>query len=118
MTPAIKQFVLDMDQQSTMEYVHVRRKETARGLCISLMGSGIPYEIDDGTTATILAALPGGTYITGTCTITDNQVTYMIPETMTEQAGAVRCNLKLEKNTAALYSPEFLIIVDDINASS
>lgn len=116
MTPAIKQFTLDMDQQSTMEYVHVRAGDTARGFCITLIGSGIPYEIEDGSAAEIFAALPDGTYMTDDCTISGNQVSYTIPETMTDNPGAVKCNIKLSKDTAALYSPEFLIVVDEINA--
>ena len=118
MTPAIKQFVLDMDQQSILEYVHVREGDTARGFCVTLMGSGIPYEIEDGSTAEIFAALPDGTYMTDDCTISGNQVSYMIPGAMTSHPGAVECNIKLSKDTAALYSPEFLIVVDEINADA
>ena len=111
-------FSLDLDRQSTMEYVHVRMGDTARGFSIGLMESGTPYEIGDETSAAIFAVLPDGTYMTDDCEISENRIVYTIPAAMTAAAGTVRCNLNLTESTAAICSPEFLIVVDEINASA
>ena len=101
-----------------MEYVHVRMGDTARGFSISLMGSGTPYEIEEGTEASVFAALPDGTYMTDDCEISENRIVYTIPAAMTAATGTVRCNLNLTESTAAICSPEFLIVVDEINTDA
>ena len=113
MNSSITRIMLDLHKQDSMEYVTVRKGESARGLCVMLTESGTPYSIAEGTSAVLAAKKPDGTYIYEACTITDNRISVVLPSTFTAAAGKLRACIRLTGDSAALVSPPFTIIVDD-----
>ena len=106
-------FSLDLNKQDSMEYVTVRRGDTAKGLSVMLTEGGTPYSITDGTAAVLAAKKSDGTYISENCTISDNRIEVVLPATFTEEAGILAACFGLSEDEAALSSPPFTICVDE-----
>ena len=113
MNNAIYRFSLDLDKQDSQVYVTVRQGDTAKKLSVLLKESGTPYSIADGTTAVLAAQNPNGTYISASCTITEeNRIEVVLPATFTATVGKLAACFKLTGDSAALTSPPFTIFVD------
>lgn len=113
MNNSVKHITLDLDQQDSLEHVHVRKGDTAKELAVMLTESGTPYSIADGTEAVLAARKSDGTYIYQACTIDDNRINVVLPATFTANAGLLAACIGLSGGGAALSSPSFAIIVDE-----
>ena len=110
----VTQYVrLDLARQDAMEYVHVRKMDTAKAISAALTGSGIPYELADDTEAVLAAQKPDGTYIYEDAAITDNRIVAVLPVTFTESAGALRACFRIGNGEAALTTPDLTICVNE-----
>lgn len=112
MNNSITRFTLDLNKQDSMEYVTVRQGDTAKGLSVTLMESGTPYSIAEGTAAVLAAQKPDGTYIYESCTVEDNRIMAVLPSSFTAAVGKLMACIRLTGESAALTSPAFTILVD------
>ena len=113
MNTSYHRLTLDLNAQDSMEYVPVRKGDTAKGLSVRFAGSGTPYAISEGTTAVLAARKPDGTYIYADCTVNSNTVTVTLPAALTAAAGMVPACIRMSGDGAALISPTFIICVTE-----
>ncbi len=109
-----KQYIsLDLNGQSSMEYVEVRQGDTAKVVSAGLTESGTPYELADDVTAVLAARKPDGTYSYAAATISENRIIVTIPASITAAAGMHTACFRLTgSNGAALVTPAFSIVVN------
>ena len=104
---------LDLNNQDSMVYVHVRAGDTAKVVSAGLVESGIPYQLADDVTAVLAAKAPNGTYKYAAATISDDRIIVMLPASITATAGMYTACFRLTgSNEAALVTPAFTICVE------
>lgn len=85
----------------------------ARRLLVSLTdGDKGAFTIPEGATVKVDGTKPSGKGFSDACTISGNQVTVTIKDTMTDEPGRVYCELVLTKDSARLGSAKFELDVD------
>ncbi len=109
-----KQYIqLDLNGQSSMEYVEVRQGDTAKVVSARLTESGTPYELTDDVTAVLAARKPDGSYLYTPAAQADNRLEATLPATFTAAVGMLRACFRLTgTDEAALITPEFTICVN------
>ena len=112
MNNSVHHITLDLDKQDSMEYVTVRQGDTAKSLSAMLTESGTPYSIADGAAVVLAARKSDGSYINQTCTVTDNVIEVVLPDSFTQNVGKLLCCFNISHEGKALTSPPFTIYVD------
>lgn len=107
-----QRFTLDLDKQDSMEYVTVRKEDTAKGIAVLLSESGTPYTIADDVSAVLAAQKSDGAYIYADGTIEDNCILVVLPASFTASVGKLNACIRLTDSSAALTTPPFTIYVD------
>lgn len=109
-------FMLDMNEQTSMVYVTVRKGDTGQRISAALRSGESPFDLSDVATAVLAATIPAGTHINTNGTVDDEKgvVEVAIPATLTAAVGAVECNFVLTGSSGGLLkTPPFRIIVQD-----
>lgn len=113
MNASVKRIVLDLNRQDSMQYVYVRKGDTAKVIIARLAESGTPYELTADTEAVLAAKLPDGTYIYESASIVDNHIEVVLPITFTAAAGMLLACFRIVGDEAALITPDFTICISD-----
>lgn len=105
---------IDLTPGGAPQVVRVSQYDNgARRLLVSLTdGDKGAFTIPAGATVKVDGTKPSGKGFSDACTISDNQVTVVIKDTMTDEPGRVRCELVLTKDSARLGSAKFELDVE------
>lgn len=114
MIDSIKRMSLDLHSTTSNESVRVKRSDTGRKICISLVDGGLPYTISDGCYAYFTAKKPDGNILKNRCSIENNTVIYRLTEQTTSVVGRVDSEIKLYgADGRCITSSKFTICVYD-----
>lgn len=114
MIDSIKRMSLDLHSTTSNESVRVKRSDTGRKICISLVDGGLPYTISDGCYAYFTAKKPDGNILKNRCSIENNTVIYRLTEQTTSVVGRVDSEIKLYgADGRCITSSKFTIYVYD-----
>ena len=104
---------LDLNKSKIKTSISVCKGDTiSRTICITLLNSGIVYDIPDDAIATLLATKPDGRKVYNDCVIQENEICYTIKNQLIAIAGDVECQIKITaKDGTVIYSPVFAIRV-------
>lgn len=115
MNYSIHRISLDIHKVGSQAVLNVKKGDTARSICITLMENGKPYEIFENCSAVFSAKKPDGNYILNDCIIQDNKLVYNFTPQTAIVAGAMECEVSLyDESGNQITSPRFLIVVDEI----
>ena len=115
MNYSIHRISLDIHKVGSQAVLNVKKGDTARSICITLMENGKPYEIFENCSAVFSAKKPDGNYILNDCIIQDNKLVYNFTPQTAPVAGAMECEVSLyDESGNQITSPRFLIVVDEI----
>ena len=93
--------------------VHVSEYDVGRAYTVSILDEqGNTFTIPSGTTASIEGTLNGSDGFTQSATISNNQVSFTLSESMTAYAGKAWCKIKLVQNSQPIQTCAFVIAVD------
>lgn len=93
--------------------VHVSEYDVGRAYTVSIIDEqGNPFAIPSGTTASIEGTLNGSVGFTTSATISGNQISFALTESMTAYAGKAWCKIKLTLNDEPIQTCAFILAVD------
>lgn len=113
---AIYRLSLDMQKDSSGVTLHMKRRDTARQIHITLTDGGIPYPIPQSCYALLTARSPEGLLQPIECSIGEDSILCPVGAALTAAAGEVVCELRLYDRTDGtdallLTSPRFTLSV-------
>lgn len=86
--------------------------DVGREATINLLNGAEAYTIPVGATVKIQATKPSGLGFNESCTFSGNVVTVVSTETMTDEAGRIPCELRIEYNGDVLGTANFIFNVE------
>ena len=93
--------------------VHVSEYDIGRSYNVTLIDeNGSAFTIPTGTTATVEGTLNGAVGFTTSATISGNQISFNLTESMTAYAGNAWCKIKLTLNDEPIQTCAFILAVD------
>lgn len=93
--------------------VHVSEYDVGRAYTVGILDEqGNIFTIPNGTTATIEGTLNGSVGFTQSATISNNQVSFTLSESMTAYSGKAWCKIKLVQNSQPIQTCAFVLAVD------
>lgn len=111
MRDVVNKIRIDLNNQRTRLSVSICKGDTiSRTIYITLLNSGIVYDIPDDAIATLLATKPDGKVVYNDCTICGNEIAYTVTNQLIAVAGDVECQIKLTAGDGTeITSPAFII---------
>lgn len=114
MIDSIKRMSLDLHSTTSNESVRVKRSDTGRKICISLVDGGTPYQITSDCYAVFTAKNAQGNAILHPCTIENNVIVYELKNQTTAVPGMLKCEVELYgADDKLITAPKFSIFVED-----
>lgn len=114
MIDSIKRMSLDLHNTTSNESVRVKRSDTGRKICISLVDGGTPYQITSDCYAVFTAKNAQGNAILHPCTIENNVIVYELKKQATAVPGMLKCEVELYgADDKLITAPKFSILVED-----
>lgn len=108
-----KDFSINITPGEMPPIVHVSEYDIGRAFNVTLIGENRnAFEIPTGTTATVEGTLNGTVGFTTSATISGNQISFALTESMTAYAGKAWCKIKLTKNSQPIQTCAFVLAVD------
>ena len=93
--------------------VHVSEYDVGRAYTVSILDEqGNTFTIPSGTTASIEGTLNGSVGFTQSATISNNQVSFTLSQSMTAYSGKAWCKIKLTQNSQPIQTCAFVLAVD------
>lgn len=93
--------------------VHVSEYDVGRAYTVSILDEqGNTFTIPTGTTASIEGTLNGKVGFTQSASISNNQVSFTLTESMTAYSGKAWCKIKLTLNSEPIQTCAFILAVD------
>ncbi|MBR1763486.1 MAG: BppU family phage baseplate upper protein [Eubacterium sp.] len=118
MNKSVYRKTLDVQKQGAQFNVNAFKNEAlSRELILTLLDGSKPFNIDSENLSVVLFAVkPDGCVLYNTCRINGNVVSYTFTSQTLSAAGEVKARLRIQtsdENPQLLYSPEFIITVED-----
>jgi len=99
--------------------VHVSEYDVGRAYTVSILDEqGNTFIIPSGTTASIEGTLNGSVGFTQSATVSNNQVSFTLSESMTAYSGKAWCKIKLTQNSQPIQTCAFVLAVDRAGVES
>ena len=93
--------------------IHVSQYDIGREFTVQINGeNGVAYTIPTGATASVDGTLNGSVGFTQSATISNNQITFALTESMTAYSGKAWCKIKLTLNSEPIQTCAFILAVD------
>ena len=108
----LKYFTIDITPGALPPVVHVSEYDTGRQYGVTITDGNGPFSIPLGATATVEGTLNGTVGFTTSATISNNQITFALTESMTAYAGKAWCKIKLTLNSEPIQTCAFVLAVD------
>lgn len=106
-------FTVNVTPGAMPPVVHVSEYDVGRTYTVTINGeNGSAFNIPTGTTATIEGTLDGSVGFTQSATISNNQVSFALSESMTAYSGKAWCKIKLTLNNQPIQTCAFVLAVD------
>lgn len=106
-------FTVNVTPGAMPPIVHVSEYDVGRTYTVTINGeNGSAFNIPTGTTATIEGTLNGSVGFTQSATISNNQVSFALSESMTAYSGKAWCKIKLTLNDEPIQTCAFVLAVD------
>ena len=106
-------FTVNVTPGAMPPVVHVSEYDVGRTYTVTINGeNGSAFNIPTGTTATIEGTLNGSVGFTQSATISNNQVSFALSESMTAYSGKAWCKIKLTLNDEPIQTCAFVLAVD------
>lgn len=110
----IHRFMLDLNEQTTMEYVSVRKNEVGQQIRVTLRAGGKPFDVSGVSVAILSIKLPNGSRINITGTKDGSELVADLTSAATAAVGELKCCFNLIGTDGnVLTSPPFTIIVNE-----
>ena len=113
MRDVVDKIRLDLNKPKVRTSVSVCRGDTiSRTICITLLNSGVVYEIPNDAIATLSAIKSDGRKVYNDCVIQENEICYTIQNQLIATAGDVECRIQITASDGTvIHSPVFIIRV-------
>lgn len=113
MKAVLNKIRLDMTKPKIRTSVSICKGDTnSRQICITLVSSGVVYEIPDNSIAVLLATKPDGKKVYNDCSINGNEIIFDVTTQLIASSGDVECQVELsDAEGTILTSPAFVIRV-------
>lgn len=109
---------LDLKKQGIQAAINAKKGEAeGRKIIATLSAGSEPWEILDGTTAILRAVKPDGTTLYNKTEIAGNTVQYTFTTQTVTAVGAVECELQIIADKTVLFTPCFVVYVEDTKQS-
>lgn len=93
--------------------VHVSEYDVGRAYTVSILDEqGNTFTIPSGTSASIEGTLNGSVGFTQSATVSNNQVSFTLSQSMTAYSGKAWCKIKLTQNSQPIQTCAFILAVD------
>ena len=114
MNGSIFRITLDLHRSAAPYVLFLKQGDTARGIGVTLVEDGAPYEITDGATAVCCAKLPDGSTV-GAAMTKGAELFLSVPYEWTRATGEVQCEIRVFNETGGLIltSPRFSLVVTE-----
>ena len=115
MNSSINRIWLDLHDSVPQLQVNAKQGDTARTLIIYFAEDGVPYQIEEGVTATICIRKPDNTVVYNNCEVdTENScIIYDFTEQTVGTPGIDVCEIRLYGTSTNIASPNFTIRVEE-----
>lgn len=108
-----KTFSVNVTPGAMPPIVHVSEYDVGRAYTVSILDEqGNTFTIPTGTTASIEGTLNGSVGFTQSATVSNNQVSFTLSESMTAYSGKAWCKIKLTLNSEPIQTCAFVLAVD------
>ena len=108
-----KSFSVNVTPGMMPPIVHVSEYDVGRAYTVSILDEqGNTFIIPSGTTASIEGTLNGSVGFTQSATVSNNQVSFTLSESMTAYSGKAWCKIKLTQNSQPIQTCAFVLAVD------
>ena len=108
-----KTFSVNVTPGAMPPIVHVSEYDVGRAYTVSILDEqGNSFTIPSGTTASIEGTLNGAVGFTQSATVSNNQVSFALTESMTAYSGNAWCKIKLTQNSQPIQTCAFVLAVD------
>ena len=99
--------------------VHVSEYDVGRAYTVSILDEqGNTFTIPSGTTASIEGTLNGSVGFTQSATVSNNQVSFTLSQSMTAYSGKAWCKIKLAQNSQPIQTCAFVLAIDRAGVES
>lgn len=106
-------FTVNVTPGAMPPVVHVSEYDVGRTYTVTINGeNGNAFNIPTGTTATVEGTLNESVGFTQSATISNNQVSFALSESMTAYSGKAWCKIKLTLNDEPIQTCAFVLAVD------
>jgi hypothetical protein len=108
-----KTFSVNVTPGAMPPIVHVSEYDVGRAYTVSILDEqGNSFTIPSGTTASIEGTLNGAVGFTQSATVSNNQVSFTLSQSMTAYSGKAWCKIKLTQNSQPIQTCAFILAVD------
>lgn len=108
-----KTFAVNVTPGMMPPIVHVSEYDVGRAYTVSILDEqGNTFTIPSGTTASIEGTLNGSVGFTQSATVSNNQVSFTLSQSMTAYSGKAWCKIKLTQNSQPIQTCAFVLAVD------
>ena len=104
--------LLNMIPSSYIPEIHLSQYDIGRNIQFKLMDGNSEYSVPSGANIKILATKPSGLGFEVACTFSGNIVTLVNTETMSNEAGRFRAELRITSGTTILGTSNFIMNVE------
>lgn len=112
MNTVFHNFYLDLNDIHSGIFLGVKTGDTGHAISVALRTGFEPYDIAEGTSATLKAKSPSGTTSSTACTIVDNCIECAIGSDITGSVGMVECEISLSGDGKTITTPTFVVVVE------
>ena len=103
---------VNMTPNDTLPRLHLSQYDVGRELSFSLCDGAVTYSVPTGATVKLMGTKPSGFGFVETCTVSGSTASISTTSDMTDEWGAVACELVVEKSGVRLGSTNLLLVVE------
>ena len=103
---------VNMTPNGTLPRLHLSQYDVGRELAFKLCDGALSYTVPTGATVKLMGTKPSGFGFTETCTVSGSTASISTTDSMTDEWGAVACELVVEISGIRLGSTNLLLVVE------
>ena len=103
---------VNMTPNDTLPRLHLSQYDVGRELSFSLCDGAVTYSVPTGATVKLMGTKPSGFGFVETCTVSGSTASISTTSDMTDEWGAVACELVVEKSGIRLGSTNLLLVIE------
>lgn len=103
---------VNMTPNDTLPRLHLSQYDVGRELSFSLCDGAVTYSVPTGATVKLMGTKPSGFGFVENCTVSGSTASISTTSDMTDEWGAVACELVVEKSGIRLGSTNLLLVIE------